>query len=233
MANPSDPVRFKTVEYTVHPLTTPLVEYHGLIVKTFSPLPSEGKLLEMVKRILLVVIAPFAYLVLALIAGIGYPITSIKTKQVVDDSIPRGFDSEAINSILLKTMESLKTSLVKYGVSQFKSAIMNIKINDIEQNYSLKERDEKVYTFESLRLESASEHVIRALSEKAAETGPIENIFINWELILTTTEGEHYFDFNIMKKPGLCSTSLEPGYGFKSFKVPDIDPELMRLGLLG
>lgn len=78
---------FKTVEYTKHPSMTPLAKFQGHIVKTFSSLPSEGKFLEIVKRITIVAVSPFAYLALAFIGILGYPYTVRGTKQVpIDDS---------------------------------------------------------------------------------------------------------------------------------------------------
>lgn len=59
----------------------PLVQFHGHVVKTFSPLPQEGKLFEIVKRIILVVISPFVYLTLALMGMLGRIFTATDAKQ--------------------------------------------------------------------------------------------------------------------------------------------------------
>lgn len=56
----------QSANYIKHDSMAPLSKFHGRIVKTFSMLPQEGKLVEIVKRIILVVIAPIAYVTLAL-----------------------------------------------------------------------------------------------------------------------------------------------------------------------
>ncbi len=67
--------------YTYRPSTAPLIFFHRRVVKTFSPLPKTGKIFEIAKRIILIVITPFAYLLLGLIAiaGYGFSKPSLKT----------------------------------------------------------------------------------------------------------------------------------------------------------
>lgn len=74
----------KERNYTKHPSMTPLVKFHGHVVKTFSALPPTGKCFEVLKRIALVVVSPLAYLALALIGLLGYPYT-VKGKKIASE----------------------------------------------------------------------------------------------------------------------------------------------------
>jgi hypothetical protein len=82
MCNRVDGNSFQTVEYFEHPSVTPLLNFHGHIVKTFSALPQKGKAIEVAKRISLAIASPFTYLILAFIALIGYPYARTFTKQI-------------------------------------------------------------------------------------------------------------------------------------------------------
>lgn len=55
-----------------HKLISPLINYHGRILKTFQELPKEGRLQEIIKRICYVIAAPFCYLILSLTALLGW-----------------------------------------------------------------------------------------------------------------------------------------------------------------
>lgn len=57
--------------YTEHALITPLIRFHGRIVRTFDELPQNGKIIEVIKRVIIVIASPFAYLVLGITAFIG------------------------------------------------------------------------------------------------------------------------------------------------------------------
>lgn len=70
-------------------LVKPLIYFHGHLVKTFSALPQKGAVLEVAKRIVFVIVAPLAYLVLGLLALVGtvganlfpqYPEQAIRVK---------------------------------------------------------------------------------------------------------------------------------------------------------
>ena len=60
--NQNDPIK---------PSFKPLLDYHNKIISTFSALPQQGRLNEVVSRILRLIAAPFAYLVLGLYAICG------------------------------------------------------------------------------------------------------------------------------------------------------------------
>ena len=58
-------------KYHYNPLITPLVKFHGKIVQTFDSLPKKAQVAEIAKRILRVIVAPFAYLALGPAALVG------------------------------------------------------------------------------------------------------------------------------------------------------------------
>ncbi|MBA3956826.1 MAG: hypothetical protein H0X51_00310 [Parachlamydiaceae bacterium] len=83
------------VAYTNHPSTTPLVTFHNHIVKTFSRLPSTGKCFVVLGKVILVAIASFVYLVLGLIAIVGYP---YKTKKQFSSQAVEKLHAELSNA---------------------------------------------------------------------------------------------------------------------------------------
>jgi hypothetical protein len=64
--------------------TIPLAKFHGHFLNTFSQLPLENKILEVVKRVIVAVVAPFAYLLLGFIAIVGYPCTRTVSNTKID-----------------------------------------------------------------------------------------------------------------------------------------------------
>lgn len=125
-----DPINnSRIVEFTTHPSTIPLSTFHGHIVKIFSPLPSEGKFLEIVKRVILAVIAPFAYLLLAFVALVGYPYTESATKE--RPAVPNELGSAFIAEKSLATVEqsegemqtAIEPILTKYSILKIKYLI--------------------------------------------------------------------------------------------------------------
>lgn len=73
---------YLNLDSSEHPSLKPLAKFHGRIVKTFSELPENGKVLEIAKRVLLVALSPFAYPALAFVGIVGYPFTATDSKQV-------------------------------------------------------------------------------------------------------------------------------------------------------
>lgn len=54
-----------------NPLVSPVIKFHGRVLKTFDALPENGKVIAVAKRVAIVVVSPLAYLVLGLTALLG------------------------------------------------------------------------------------------------------------------------------------------------------------------
>lgn len=63
--------------YHYNPLVSPLLNFHGTIVKLGSQLPEEGKAAEVAKRIGFIVVSPFAYIALAFVCLAGLILNEI------------------------------------------------------------------------------------------------------------------------------------------------------------
>ena len=61
-------------QLTNSPFTKPLVLFHGKILHSFDRLPNNGKLVEIIKRVILIIAAPFLHLVLGCTALLSYGI---------------------------------------------------------------------------------------------------------------------------------------------------------------
>lgn len=70
--------------YSTNPLVSPLIRFHGRILSTVDALPPEGKLVELMKRVGAVAIAPFAYLILTLIAIPGVVLNSLINGPLIE-----------------------------------------------------------------------------------------------------------------------------------------------------
>jgi hypothetical protein len=72
-----------SVPYASNPLIKPLIKFHGKIASSFDCLPSQGKTLEIAKRVVIIVISPFAYLTLGLLALAGIAANSVFKNRAV------------------------------------------------------------------------------------------------------------------------------------------------------
>ncbi|NGX59206.1 MAG: hypothetical protein KR126chlam3_00353 [Chlamydiae bacterium] len=76
---------------SLHPSVEPLKNFHSAIQNTFSPLPQDGKILEVISRISLLIISPFAYIALAFLAVVGYPYTKTVRDCLEDATLSTPF----------------------------------------------------------------------------------------------------------------------------------------------
>ncbi len=74
-----------------HPSVEPLKNFHSAIQNTLSPLPQDGKILEVISRISLLIISPFAYIALAFLAVAGYPYTKTVRDCLEDATLSTPF----------------------------------------------------------------------------------------------------------------------------------------------
>lgn len=65
------PALYPCNSYAEHALITPLIRFHGRIVRTFDELPQNGKLIELIKRVMIAITCPVVYLVLGITAFVG------------------------------------------------------------------------------------------------------------------------------------------------------------------
>jgi hypothetical protein len=80
----SDPTLFG------HGAVQPLLDYHGRVVSTFDRLEDDCPVFEVIKRVLLVIAAPIAYLILSFSALVGVGMKSISAcfKQNINENPP-------------------------------------------------------------------------------------------------------------------------------------------------
>src|ERR1700733_2698814 len=72
--------------YIQNPLIAPIIHFHGKVVSTFNDLPQNGKVLEVAMRIVILVVSPFAYLVLGISALIGLAYHALHGTNVSDSA---------------------------------------------------------------------------------------------------------------------------------------------------
>ena len=126
---PSVDARFQNVVTVQHPSLTPLCTFHGRIIKTFSSLPPTGKLYEVAKRVLIVALAPLAYLLLGLLAVVGYPFSERITKRVPiqqsrnSQEVEQSNATSAVAGFHRMTVEHLSPILDTDKVSKIKYVI--------------------------------------------------------------------------------------------------------------
>lgn len=56
---------------SVNLLTQPLAQFHSQFISVFDELPQDGKALEITKRVMIVIVAPFAYLAIGFLSLVG------------------------------------------------------------------------------------------------------------------------------------------------------------------
>ncbi|HEX2583391.1 MAG TPA: hypothetical protein VHL30_04670 [Chlamydiales bacterium] len=67
--------------YSTNPLVNPIINFHSKISSSFDNLPSQGKILEIAKRVALIAISPLAYLALGLLALAGLAFNSVSQNR--------------------------------------------------------------------------------------------------------------------------------------------------------
>lgn len=99
----------------VNTLTKPLAQFHSKFVSVQDELPQNGKVLEITKRIFIVVVSPFAYLALGFLSLVGQLYNSFsRNTEVIRPFVP-----------ILKKISEVKQSLL--------TEIINAKvINEIQ-----------------------------------------------------------------------------------------------------
>lgn len=63
--------RFHSSNLHYNPLILPLLNFHGMIIRPFRDLSNDGKVMEVIRRVGIAIVSPFAYLVLAFMALFG------------------------------------------------------------------------------------------------------------------------------------------------------------------
>jgi len=158
--------------YKDNKLMVPFFLYHRKVYKTFSPLPKEGKPLDVAKRIGRLAIAPFAYLTLGATALIGYAFHSQLTKSKtitkidpikVEDNAPEDFKGavEHMRKVLSTTLDMKNTTAMK--------VLVGVRWDTKESKFF----DERVI--------------------KKADNSPIDTAFFAEQLSQTVKSAQQYF----------------------------------------
>lgn len=82
--NPNNPSPL----YSNNSLIKPLIKFHGKVISTFESLPTEGKALEIAKRVIIIAVSPFVYLGLGLLALVGLAFNSSLHNRAVRNAPP-------------------------------------------------------------------------------------------------------------------------------------------------
>lgn len=86
-----------------HPFISPLLQFHGRVLQTFDTLPESGQLVEVGKRVGVVAIALFAYVILGTLALVGIALEKCqKSVQVeIEDLSAVGQETEESEEVPL------------------------------------------------------------------------------------------------------------------------------------
>lgn len=118
--------------YTYRPSFQPIKDFHGHFINAFSRLPKDGKLFEVIKRIGIVCVAPFAYLALLLFAVFGALISRVKFEKSSQSSggvsLSPGSASENLDRLISQCNQELLTSarqiVANHQISKMKVVVL-------------------------------------------------------------------------------------------------------------
>ncbi len=143
----------------MNPLTNPLAQFHSTFTSVLDQLPENGKILEITKRIMIVVVAPFAYLALGFLSLVGRIYDYIYIDKNITKPTGNIPDVNILPAKLLEDMNQLKESILheinrSIATNKIKSmkALFNIKLNDriFNKDYIIKKADNTEFDNEFL-----------------------------------------------------------------------------------
>jgi hypothetical protein len=199
-----------TTIYNRNPFLNCLQNYNNCFVKTsFS-----SKVAEIVKKILLVVAAPFVYLGLGFMALISYPfarweriIKGNESKKVVNNE-PQGNPIEdAFNKKLDLGIKSLEEEITARGITSFEKVHFDLKTQELSQIVT------KTITAESGLLYRTMRSTI---GEMIKNLPKLENkIEINWKISLIDGPHTHKFNFICLQDKDKKIANKFPNYQYE------------------
>lgn len=134
---------------SVNPLTKPLAQFHSKFVSVLDELPQNGKALEITKRILIVVVSPFAYLALGFLSLVGQLYNSFSRDKKVIKPIVNNLEK------MSEVKQSLLTEIINAkAINEIQSAkiFLNINVdgNKFIKDYVIKRIDNSEFDNEFL-----------------------------------------------------------------------------------
>lgn len=118
--------------YIHRPSFQPLKLFHGYFIRSFSSLPEKGKLLEVVKRICLICVAPFAYLALSCVALLGVLCSKVQYNEsprpFAEAEIYPGTHSQNVDRLIRESARQIDQSATRTiednQISNFKVLVL-------------------------------------------------------------------------------------------------------------
>ena len=165
---------------SVNLLTQPLTQFHSQFISVLDELPPDGKALEITKRVMIVIVAPFAYLALGFLSLVGRLYGSFfGDERVVEPVINITEKMGEIEQVMLTGIINAKT------VNEIQSAklFINVSVNDetFHRDYIIKRIDDSYFDNEFLTQR------INAIMTELKEMIQVDNateLCVNWECLI-------------------------------------------------
>lgn len=163
----------------VHPFTKPLAQFHSEFVSVLGKLPQERKMLEIAKRILIVVVAPFAYLALGFLSLVGRFCSFFSKDAKIVKPINTSEKVDEVNQLLLTEITHAK------AISEIQSMklFFNVSLNGQKsiKDYVVTKTDHSTFDAEFLNKKIFS--IITELKE-LTQAQDSKELDVMWDILI-------------------------------------------------